>query len=260
MLRIWLLATLLLFAHSSHADDITYSAADGVTVHATVQETDRAPSSAVVILFHQAGSNGRGEYASIAPRLTEEGYSLLIVDQRSGGDRFGASNRTVTDLGTSTDYCDAYPDMEASLNYANERFPDQPLIVVGSSYSAGLSVKLAADYGDQLAGVVAFSPAYGGRMQACNPNDYIEQAKSQIAAFRPASETHRPSQQFQLDRFSAAGHLVHIAEHGVHGASMLDEDRTEKSTRQEWSRFLDFLEMTAQRWENRDETPEENAE
>jgi len=32
------------------------------------------------------------------PRLVENGYSALVVDQRNGGDRFGGVNRTLAGL------------------------------------------------------------------------------------------------------------------------------------------------------------------
>jgi len=85
--------------------EISFPAADSVRVvahlySAGAEETDRP----LIIAFHQAGSNGRGEYAPIANRLLAGGYDLLAVDQRSGGERFGSENLTVSGVGESSDY------------------------------------------------------------------------------------------------------------------------------------------------------------
>ena len=96
---------------------VTFEASDGAAVHA-----DYKPGEAgqpIIVMFHQARSNGGAEYAAIAAQLEAKGYSVLIVDQRSGGKKFGGENLTVKAHGKSTKYCDAYPDTEGCLLYTS---------------------------------------------------------------------------------------------------------------------------------------------
>ena len=81
-------------------------AADGIIVYVDTYVGD--PSAPTILLFHQAGSNARAEYAGLIPRLMDEGFNVLAPDQRRGGDRLGGENRTVAGLGEAEySYCDA---------------------------------------------------------------------------------------------------------------------------------------------------------
>ena len=61
--------------------------------------------------------DARGEYGAIVERLLEEGFEIFAWDARSGGDRFGGTNRTVAGLASpSAGYCAAYPDLDAALH------------------------------------------------------------------------------------------------------------------------------------------------
>ena len=96
---------------------------------------------AIILLFHQAGSS-KDEYATIAPKLVEAGYSALAIDQRSGGDMYG-TNETVEHMpkGWKNSMEDAQADMEGAVQWA-ARF-GKPIILWGSSYSASLVIPLA---------------------------------------------------------------------------------------------------------------------
>ena len=87
-----------------------------------------------LLLFHQGGSSGRAEYESILPRLARLGYHAVVIDQRRGGELFDAQNSVSPDFDPeSTSYCDAYPELDATLDFARRRSPDTPTIVWGSS-------------------------------------------------------------------------------------------------------------------------------
>lgn len=233
------------------AEDVTYLAADGTTVHATYERAMGKDYAPLIMLFHQAGSNGRAEYEAIAPRLLDEGYSVLMVDQRSGGDRFGGENRTAAAFDTDPGFCQSYPDLEASLAFVQESGHKGPVFAWGSSYSAGLTIKLSVDYPEELAGGLAFSPAAGTRMADCNPNPLIDQIKAPFMALRPMSEMTRPSNQYQGDLFAAAGFGVYVVDDGLHGSSMLDANRTGKKMRRAWDAVLEFLDQQSKGWHTR---------
>jgi dienelactone hydrolase len=133
------------------AEPVTLAAKDGVKIAGVY--TKAADPKALILLFHQAGS-GKDEYALIAPRLAEAGYSSLRIDQRAGGELFGV-NETVRALGKSADYLDAKPDLEAAFDWAKAQ--KLPIILWGSSYSSSLVFVLAAEHPDVKA-VLAFSP------------------------------------------------------------------------------------------------------
>ena len=132
------------------------SAADGVAVHGELWRAAGARPP-IVLAFHQAGSSS-AEYAPIAPRLVQAGFTVLAIDQRSGDGEFGGSNRTATALGREASFEEALPDLNAALDWAKANAHGAPVIVWGSSYSAALVFLLAAARPQDVAAVVAYSP------------------------------------------------------------------------------------------------------
>ena len=132
---------LLLFVSGSPgASEITFHAENGIQVYAD-WHPGASEQTATVILFHQAGGSARGEYPYIVERLAEMGVNVLAVDQRSGGTRFGPSNRTVDALERKDyGYCEVWPDLQVSVQAAKER-SSGPVLIWGSSYSAGLVLR-----------------------------------------------------------------------------------------------------------------------
>ena len=223
---------------------VEIKAADGLSVHGDLYLVDANRQASLVILFHQAGSNARGEYAAIVPRLVAAGYSVLAVDQRSGGSHFGSENRTVAGLPEDErkqEYCAAWPDVVATVRYAVDAGFRGKRFVWGSSYSAGLAVKLGVEWEDTIDGVLAFSPAAGDFMGECDPTDDVAELTLPTLALRPASEMEHDDVRAQLEEFAAAGHRTFVAEGGVHGSSMLDPARCEGDVEPTWLAVLEFL-------------------
>lgn len=140
-------------------ESIDFPTAGGFQARADSYDPE-APSPTLIILFHQAGWS-RGEYREIAPKLAALGYRVMAVDQRSGQGVNGVVNETAKRArkrGHPQDYLDAYPDLEAALSHARSQLQAKRIIVWGSSYSASLVLRLAAEYPEQIAAVVAFSP------------------------------------------------------------------------------------------------------
>lgn len=152
---------------------ITFKAKDGLEVTADLYLTkdDKAP---MIILFHQAEWS-RGEYKEIAPKLNKLGFNCIAVDQRSGGEVNDINNETFKRAeakGLSTAYVDAMPDMIAAIDYIKNNYKAaSKTIIWGSSYSAGLVLKIASERKD-VDGVLAFSPAeYYEKMG--KPKDWV---------------------------------------------------------------------------------------
>lgn len=210
------------------AGSITTRAADGVTVHGEVYFGDLDRSSPLILLFHQGGSSGRGEYAVLAPWLNAAGFRAIAWDLRAGGELHGVGNRTAAGLKANSEpgFCDASPDLQAALGYVTARKLADRVILWGSSYSGALVFRLAAENAAKIAGVVVFSPASGPPMNGCQASRWLSEVSAPVAAFRPASEMARDSSVGQRAIFTAAGAEFRVVPDGVHGSSMLVDDRT----------------------------------
>lgn len=137
-------------------EKVTFRAEDGLKITADLYEVD--PSNPYIILFHQAGSS-RGEYKQTANKFLKFGYNSLAVDLRSGGEENYIQNHTAllaVEKGYSADYLSSMKDMKAAIQWVKEK-SDQPVVLLGSSYSASLSLLIAKDNPDVKA-VIAFSP------------------------------------------------------------------------------------------------------
>jgi dienelactone hydrolase len=141
------------------SQEVQFMTNDKVMVTADLY-APHAATAPVIILFHQA-TFSRGEYLEIAPKLNAMGFNCLAVDLRSGEAVNGIENKTwkfADSLKMQTRFIDAYTDMRAALAYAKRKYPGAKIILFGSAYSASLAIKLASDFPDGVAGVVAFAP------------------------------------------------------------------------------------------------------
>ncbi|MBT5074302.1 MAG: hypothetical protein HOJ34_08990 [Kordiimonadaceae bacterium] len=223
------------------AEEIEIESTNGVILYADhYTAKNDAP---LIILHHQAGWSARGEYNEIAQRLTTEGFNVLAVDARGGASRAGDHpNRTLDALnGESLPYCEVLPDVIASLEYAASAYPSNKKILWGSSYSAALVLEVAVSEKNNIQAVLAFSPASGSPMGDCQPNELADKLTVPTMILRPQNEMEIESVSAQFDLFKTEGHTMHVAKNGVHGSSMLVEERTEHSTQAEWSAVLAFI-------------------
>jgi len=228
------------YGQRAEGEGIMVIAEDAIQVYGEVYK--QPESETIILLFHQAGSNAKAEYSShIIPRLLHEGFSVIAVDQRKGGSSLGGVNRTAKQVDESAlSYCDAYPDLEATLKFATENF-NQKIIVWGSSYSAALVYKLAAKHPGDIQGILAFSPASGKAMGDCNPGPFLKDIKSPSLAFRPGREASGESVQNQIITFKSFGIETYVSAQGVHGSSMLNPDRAKGGVEETWGAVLAFL-------------------
>ena len=237
--RAWLLISLMLFVRVAVAESVVLTAADGVKVYGEFWSA--AGSKAPLILtFHQAGSS-RAEYAPMAPRLNQAGFSVLAIDQRSGGSEFGGRNQTVAARGRSTSYDAALPDLEAALAWGKARANGAPVLVWGSSYSAALVFLLAAKHPTDVQGLLAFSPGeYLG-----NP-DAVSKAAQQLRVpvfVDQSSDEDEIDQARSILKAAASTDKTQFIprKNGVHGSSTLRADRNAVGAEENWSAVLTFL-------------------
>jgi dienelactone hydrolase len=220
-------------AATNIAKNLTLTAADGGKIFAKYYDTS-APK-ALILAFHQAGSN-KAEYATIAPRLVKAGYSVLAIDQRSGGSMFGGKNETIAARGKSTGYRDGKIDMEAALAWAQDK--GVPVIIWGSSYSAALSYVLAAENPGKVAALLSFS---GG--------DYFPDVKSSAAKLTiPIFATSDTSSgetgdARAIQAVSPSRNKVQFIPKlsGKHGSQTLIAEKNPKGAEENWAAVLAFL-------------------
>lgn len=211
-------------------DQIEIVGDDGVTVYGNTYFGDLDDSVPLVLLFHQGGSNGRGEYGQLALWLNENGFRAIAWDARAGGELYGATNRTKDALpdGAPDQYCDAYSDLQAALAFVKKKKLAEKVVVWGSSYSAALVFRLAAENPENISAVFAFSPASGGPMVECRARKWVDQVSVPKIVIRPASEMERETSIEQQDILTSAGAEFLIVENGIHGSSMLLDERTDR--------------------------------
>jgi alpha-beta hydrolase superfamily lysophospholipase len=144
------------FGLSFSQKPVSFHAEDGLEITADLYEID--PTCPMVILCHQAGWS-RGEYRQTALWLNANAFNCLAVDQRSGKGVNGVPNATAARAkkqGKGQAYLDAEQDIVAAVSWAAAH-TTKDIILVGSSYSASLVLKVAHDMAP-VAGVAAFSP------------------------------------------------------------------------------------------------------
>lgn len=135
---------------------VIFPAKDGLKVSA-----DWYPVSSdlpVILLCHQ-NQFSRGEYIETALRLNKFGFNCLAVDQRVGGTCNNIPNETAEAAKAKNQqpvFEDAEQDIIAAVDFLFEKYK-KPIIIVGSSYSASLALKIAAENNKIMAAAV-FSP------------------------------------------------------------------------------------------------------
>ncbi|NNU15088.1 alpha/beta fold hydrolase [Parvularcula sp. ZS-1/3] len=210
---------------------LTAVTSDGVTVHGNIWQRFRNTGEhPTLLLFHQGGSNADGEYSEIAEWLASEGFDVITWDSRAGGELYGGENLTVKTLpdGVPSGFCDALPDLLAAVDEAERNgFGDRGFILWGSSYTGALVFHAAAERPDVTEGVIAFSPASGGAMRSCLAIERAAEVKAPMLALNPPSEIARPTAAEQREQLEALGARYIIPENGIHGSSMLVDERTE---------------------------------
>lgn len=148
---------LLLFSFALTAQEtITFPSKDGITI--TADEYILDDTMPYMILCHQAGYS-RGEYTGTATRFQKFGFNCLAIDARSGKEVNGIKNETAAlaqKKKKETGYLDAEQDILAAIEYAYKK-TKKKVVLVGSSYSASLVLKIAVN-NDKVKAVLAFSP------------------------------------------------------------------------------------------------------
>ncbi len=156
LLLLLLLCDLITPSESSAQLTVTFPSKDNLTITAEWYPVNE--NMPVMLLCHQ-NRFSRGEYSETALRLNKFGFNCLAIDQRVGDEVNGVKNQTAMEArnkGLNPKLEDAEQDLVAAVDYLYAKYNKQ-IILVGSSYSASLALKLANGNAKVLA-VIAFSP------------------------------------------------------------------------------------------------------
>jgi dienelactone hydrolase len=197
---------------------ITFLSEDGVTITADLYQ-GADTTLPYMLLCHQAGYS-RGEYQETAKKFMRLGFNCLAIDLRSGGEVNGVKNMTNAEAikkKKGTDYLDAEKDVRAGIDYLYDR-SKKKVVLVGSSYSASLVLKVAVD-NFKVTSVIAFSPGeYFGKKQKLK--DMIADLDKPVLVLSSAKERDDVNV-LMADVKSKKKSLYSPGSDGVHGSSAL---------------------------------------
>jgi len=111
-----------------------------------------------ILLCHQ-NRYSRGEYNETAAKLNKFGFNCMAIDLRVGDEINGVKNETAArakQKKLNPGFADAEQDILAGIEYLHDKY-HRKVILMGSSYSASLVLKIAASNPNVMA-VIAFSP------------------------------------------------------------------------------------------------------
>lgn len=214
---------------------ITFPSKDGLPITADIYKAK--DTSIRILLCHQAGYS-RGEYIDTALELTKLGYSVMAIDQRSGNAVNNIKNETklaASKKGLGVTYLDAKQDIEAAIDYIYKQNGGRKIILVGSSYSASLSLLIGVN-NPKIKAVAAFSP--GEYFKGININKSISTYKKTVFVTSSLSES--KNVKILIDKIdpSFSTHFIPKVK-GIHGSRALW--KTTDGYKDYWSSFNSFL-------------------
>jgi pimeloyl-ACP methyl ester carboxylesterase len=221
--------------NASAQKKISFIAPDNLKITADLY--DAGAGAPVIILCHEANSS-RGEFKNAAPKLLAMGFTCLAIDMRAGGTTNGIANETTPDaIEKKFPIALLYgeQDMLAAITYAEENLKAEKIILLGSSYSAGLALMIGA-YDDRIAAIAVFSP--GEYIEDLSVSTYVQYITKPTFATGASSEISdvrammAGMNEDYLVLFSPSGG-------GVHGAKNLDQSTP--NHKEYWSALEKFL-------------------
>ena len=213
----------------------SFPSRDSLLIFADIYE--RKGNKPSVLLCHQAGFS-RGEYRETAFRIGSIGFSSIAIDQRSGNEVNSITNKTAQlakEKGLPTEYIDAKQDIEAAIDYLYKLNDNQPIVLVGSSYSASLALLIGKN-NNKVKAVAAFSP--GEYIKGMNIQDSIIGYDKPV--FVTSSKTETEASRTLISGIDTVwtNHFLPNFE-GIHGSRALWE--TAEGSEKYWDAFTTFL-------------------
>ncbi len=192
----------------------------------------------MILLCHQANSS-RGEYIETAKILAQYGYGSVAIDQRNGDHINEIINRTAQlakNKKLNANYLDALIDIQSGIDFTFKLNNDQPIICLGSSYSASLLL-LIAEKNNKIKALSCFSP--GEYLKGISLHDSLIGFNKPLFITCAKNEIEQTGN--LLDSIPNESHLFFKPNfEGKHGSSALWE--TSSNNQKYWEKFLLFIE------------------
>ncbi|MDD5712586.1 MAG: alpha/beta fold hydrolase [Smithellaceae bacterium] len=131
-------------AGTDKAASLLITVEEGVSVGVRLHLADQ--SFPTLFLFHGNGEIA-ADYDEMAPLFLKEGVNLVIADYRGYGRSTG--NPTVTSM-----MRDCHPIYFGVRNYLREKGFAGPFVIMGRSLGSASALELAANYGEEIDGLV----------------------------------------------------------------------------------------------------------
>lgn len=214
---------------------ITFPSKDGLPITADIYSAKNA--SIGILLCHQAGYS-RGEYIDTAVELTKLGYAVMAIDQRSGNKVNNVKNETklaASEKGLGVTYLDAKQDIEAAIDYIYKQNGGKQIVLVGSSYSASLSLLIGVN-NSKIKAVAAFSP--GEYFKGIDINKSISTYKKPVFVTSSLNESEKVKILINKIDPDFSTHFTPKVK-GIHGSRALW--KTTEGYETYWASFNDFL-------------------
>lgn len=215
----------------------TFPSKDGLLITADIYEVNGLKPT--VLLCHQAGFS-RGEYKDTALKLNKLGYSCMAIDQRSGkiaNDVKNETARRALDKGLPTSYMDAKQDIEAAIDFMYNENGNQPILIVGSSYSASLVLLIGKD-NSKVQAVASFSP--GEYLKGVNLSEKVKGYSKPV--FVTSSQKEFPLvEKLEIKMIDGFLYKFNPPFEGIHGSRALW--KSTEGNEKYWEVFEDFLGM-----------------
>ncbi len=220
---------------------IEFPSLDHLMITADLYLIDNAEAP-FILLFHQAGWS-RGAYREIAPELNALGFNCMAIDQRSGNESNAVLNETAKrarSVNGSTNYIDAFPDLQAALNYIELEFKPVKVIIWGSSYSASLAFILAQKNPQLVDGILAFSPGEYFTFEGKSIADYSREIS--IPVFITSAQSEKSNWEPIYQNLTSSQKMSYIPEFkGYHGSRALWSSN--EGHEKYWEHVKKFLEL-----------------
>ena len=219
-------------------EEVTFKSKDGLLITADYYNVTR--HKGIILLCHRSHCN-RAEYRETAPKFNKLGYSCLAIDQRSGMKVFGETNETknrAKEQGLPTGYLNAKPDIESAIDYAYNLNDNNPIILLGSSYSAALALLISTN-SSKVKSVITFSPD-----EHLKKTNLAEEIKSINIPIYATSAKKEINQVKEVLRFVDKKYITHFKPEvaGFHGSKTIWE--VVKGYETYWKSLEEFLEKT----------------
>lgn len=214
---------------------ITFPSKDGLPITADIYNANE--TSKWILLCHQAGYS-RGEYIDTALELSKLGYSVMAIDQRSGNEVNNIKNETklaAIKKGLGVNFLDAKQDIVAAIDFIYTQNGGKKIVLVGSSYSASLSLLIGLN-NSKIKAVAAFSP--GEYFKSIDINKSISSYKKPVFVTSSLRESEGVKTLINKIDTTFSTHFIPKVT-GIHGSRALW--KTTDGYKTYWASFNSFL-------------------